>query len=46
MAQDLYYISGSQLLTIVYDSGRTIEWDNVTSLQISGSAYEIGRAHV
>lgn len=40
MAQDLYYISGSQLLTIVYDSGRTIEWNNVTSLQISGSAYD------
>jgi hypothetical protein len=40
MAQDLYYISGSQLLTIVYDSGRTIEWNDVTSLQISGSGYD------
>ena len=40
MAQDLYYISGSQLLTIVYDNGNIIEWSGVSTLEISGSGYD------
>ena len=39
MAQDLYYISGSQSLTLVNENGTTY-WDYISSLEISGSAYD------
>lgn len=39
MAQDLYYISGSQSLTLVNENGTTY-WDNISRLEISGSAYD------
>ena len=40
MAQDLYYISGSQTLTLVNTNGEIYNWEGITSLQISGSAYD------
>lgn len=40
MAQDLYYISGSQVLTLVAENGKSDSWEGITSLEISGSAYD------
>lgn len=42
MAQDLYYLSGSQSgsLTLVRENGQVNFWSEITSLQISGSAYD------
>jgi hypothetical protein len=40
MAQDLYYISSSQSLTLVNDNGQTNNWNNVTRLETSGSGYD------
>ena len=40
MAQDLYYISGSQTLTLINENGKSDSWEGVTSLEISGSAYD------
>jgi len=40
MAQDLYYISGSQVLTLVAENGKSDSWEGVTSLEISGSGYD------
>jgi len=40
MAQDLYYISSSFSLTLINDNEYVNNWNNVTSLEISGSAYD------
>ena len=40
MAQDLYYISSSLSLTLINDNGQTNYWNNITSLEISGSGYD------
>jgi len=40
MAQDLYYISSSLSLTLINDNGYVNNWDDITSLEISGSAYD------
>jgi len=40
MAQDLYYISSSQILTLINENGQSNFWEGITSLEISGSAYD------
>jgi hypothetical protein len=40
MAQDLYYISSSLSLILINDNGQTNYWNNITSLDISGSGYD------
>jgi hypothetical protein len=40
MAQDLFYIAVSSSLTLIRENEDTYSWNDISSLQISGSAYD------
>lgn len=40
MAQDLFYTAVSSSLTLIKENEDTYSWNNISSLQISGSAYD------
>jgi len=40
MAQDLFYIAVSSSLTLLRPNGETYEWNDISSLEISGSGYD------